>query len=283
MSYVVHDQLRIAVLNVTKVQYKSRIIFDYVQSCYTVSYIQKGEVITTLDDKEFVARTGDVMIHRPHKPFNVISQTDGVHYLFNVDVKVKGEQDFFDVFPLGKVVKVRDPDLYEKKFDELRSLWLQENDDFRTVQTGFLAFFLLHEILESTKLGERRSSRDPMITDRFNNALHYIENGLEQDITREDLAQLYHMNPVYFSRAFQKIYGITPMKMLKKMRLQKAKQMLENTEYTIDHIAQQSGHYDAAHFSRAFQKTFGQAPTEYRKSIKLTKRSIVPTWFDYQI
>ena len=40
-----------------------------------------------------MARTGDVMIHRPHKPFNVISQTDGVHYLFNVDVKVKGEHE----------------------------------------------------------------------------------------------------------------------------------------------------------------------------------------------
>jgi len=280
MSIVVNDQLQVTVFDVTKVQYKSRIIFDYIQSCYTVSYIKKGEVITTYDGKEFVAKTGDVMIHRPHMPFNVISQTEGVHFLFNVEVKVRGGADFFQVYPLDKVIKLRDPALYEKKFDELRSIWLQEIDDYRTVQTGFLAFTLLHEILESSKLGERRSSRDPMVTDRFNNALHYIENGLEENITREELAQIYHMNPVYFSRAFQKIYGITPMKMLKKMRLQNAKRMLENTDDTMEYIAQKSGYYDSAHFNRAFQKEFGKSPTAYRQSIKNTKRTIVTTLFE---
>ena len=282
-SFTVHDRTDMKLIDVTKVQYKSRIIFDYVQTCYTVSYIKKGEVITTHEGKEYVARTGDIMIHRPHLPFNVISQTNGIHFLFNVEVKVKDGKDFFDLFPVGKVVKIRDPGLYEKKFDELRSIWLQEIGDSRSVQSGFLVSLLLHEILESVKIGERRSSRDPLVTDRFNNALHYIENGLGESITREDLAALYHMNPVYFSRAFQQIYGITPMKMLKKMRLLNAKRMLENTDHTIEYITQKSGYYDAAHFNRAFRQAFGQSPTAYRKSIKNTKRRIVPTWLEEEM
>lgn len=283
MSFTIFGQTDLTLIDVTKVQYQSRIIFDYVQSCYTVSYIKKGEVITTHEGTEYVAKTGDVMIHRPHLPFNVISQRDGIHFLFNVEVKVQGGKDFFELFPLGKVVKIRDPGLYEKKFDELRSIWLQEADDSRTVQTGFLVSLLLHEILESVKIGERRTSKDSLVTDRFNSALHYIENGLEEQITREDLARIYHMNPVYFSRAFQKIYGITPMKMLKKMRLLHAKRMLEHTDHTIEYITQKSGYYDAAHFNRSFRQAFGLSPTEFRKSIDYTKRKIVPTWLDEEM
>lgn len=261
-----------------KIQYKTRILFDYVQPCYTISYIRQGEVLTTSSEgEEYIASDGDVMIHRPNEPFNVISKTDGVHYLFNINAKVRDGVDFFKLFPLGKVIQIRDRDEYEKKFDELRSLWLQEEDDFRNVQVGSLVYFLLYEIVESTKLGGRRSSHDPPITDRFNEALQYMEDRLEQEITREELAKLYHMNPVYFSRAFQKIYKLTPMQMLRKLRLQHAKQMLESTDYTVEHISQKCGYYDASHFSRGFHSVYGKGPAEYRKSIKITKTNTSST------
>lgn len=280
MSFSISDQLNISLFDVKKIQYKSRVIFDYVQSCCTIAYIKKGEVITTFEGKEYVAKTGDVMIHRPNKPFNVISKTDGIHYLFNIDLKVMEEVDFFSLYPLGKVVTIRDPKLYEKMFDELRSIWLQETVEYRTVQSSFLAFSLLHEIIESSKLGGRRTPNEPYITDRFNNVLHYIENRLGEDITRDDLAQIYHLNPVYFSRAFKDIYGLTPMKMVKKLRLLQAKRLLETTDHTIEDIAQKCGFCDSPHFNRAFQGAFKTSPSKYRKGIKYTKRDIIPTLLD---
>ncbi|MBY3621540.1 helix-turn-helix transcriptional regulator [Acinetobacter sp. CUI P1] len=274
MSSIIHSQFDITVLDVIKIQYQKRVLFDYVQSCYTVSYIQKGEVLTTSSEGEYVASAGDVMIHRPNEPFNVISKMEGVHYLFNINAKVRDGDDFFKLFPLGKVIRIRGQSEYERRFDELRSLWLQEEDDFRNVQVGSLAFLLLYEIMESTKLGGRRSSRDPYVTDRFNEALQYMEERLDQEISREELSKLYHMNPVYFSRAFQKIYKLTPMQMLRKLRLLQAKQMLEYTDYTIEHISQRCGYYDASHFSKVFRGEYGKAPAEYRKSIEYTKTNI---------
>lgn len=277
MSFTVSDQIGITLFDVKKVQYQSRVIFDYIQSCYTVSYIHQGDVITICEGKEYVAKTGDIMIHRPHIPFNVISQTDGVHYLFNLDLKVKGNEDFFQFFPLDRVIPIRDALIYEKKFDELWSIWLQEVGEIRTVQSGFLALFLLHEVVESSKVGERRSAKEPYEIDRFNKVIHYMEKSLEKSISRNELASLYHMNPVYFSRAFKKVHGLTPMKMLHKLRLLHAKRMLEDPENTIEKIAQKSGFYDASHFNRTFQKAFKQSPSDYRKSIKNTKRRIMST------
>ncbi|MNR23644.1 HTH-type transcriptional activator RhaS [compost metagenome] len=107
-----------------------------------------------------------------------------------------------------------------------------------------------------------------------------MEQRLNVPIPREELANLYHMNPVYFGRAFQKIYGITPIQMHQKLRLLQAKKMLENPGNTIEHITQECGYYDAAHFNRAFRKAFDASPNQYRKSIKNTKTSVVSTWQD---
>lgn len=274
MSAIVQSQIGITVLDVIKFQYKTRLLFDYVQSCYTVAYIQKGEVTTISSQGEYVAAAGDVMIHRPDDPFNVISRRDGVHYLFNIQVNVGEEEDFFKLFPLGKVIRIRDRNEYERKFDEMRSLWLQEEDNLRNVRISSLALFLLYEVAESAVQGGRRSTYDHAITDRFNEALQYMENRMEETITREELAKLYHMNPVYFSRAFQKIYKLTPMQMLRKLRLQHAKKMLESTDYTLEHIAQKCGYFDASHLSKVFREAYGIGPDRHRKSIKFTNTSI---------
>lgn len=277
MSFTISNQLNITLVDVKKISYKSRVVFDCVQSCYTVAYIKEGEVVTTFEGKEFVAKKGDVMIHRPNKPFNVISKKGGIHYLFNIDLKVMEEMDFFDVFSIGKVVTIRNPELYEKTFDELHSIWLQEAADLRTVQSSFLAFSMLHEVVESTKLGGESDPKEPYITDRFNNVLHYIENHLGEVITREDLAQIYHLNSVYFSRAFKEIYGLTPMKMVRKLRLIHAKRLLETTEQTVEVIAQTCGFCDTPHFTKVFRSAYKFSPSTYRKSIKNTKRPFIST------
>lgn len=100
-----------------------------------------------------------------------------------------------------------------------------------------------------------------------------MEERLDQEISREELSKLYHMNPVYFSRAFQKIYKLTPMQMLRKLRLQQAKQMLEYTDYTIEHISQRCGYYDASHFSKVFRGEYGRGPAEYRKVSNIQKQT----------
>ncbi|OPH50441.1 hypothetical protein BC351_07220 [Paenibacillus ferrarius] len=278
MSTQVKDQFAITLFDVKKIQYYSRFMFDFTQPYLTVSYIKDGEVITTDDGKEYIAKTGDVMIHRPDTPFNVISQKEGIHFLFSIELHVREGEDFFQLFSFNKVITIRDTALYEKKFDELKDMWQQKDHEQGSVQAGFLALFLLHEIVESSKIGEKRASRDTFEIARFNYALHYIEKGLERNITREELADIYHMNPVYFSRAFKQVYELTPMQMLQKMRLIQAKRMLEDQENTIEQISQKCGFYDASHFNRVFQKSFHMSPSNFRKSIKSTKTGIVPTW-----
>ncbi|RAR44689.1 hypothetical protein DP091_05865 [Paenibacillus sp. MDMC362] len=93
-SATTNNHIGITIFDVKKVRYQSRVVLDYTQSCYTVSYMKQGNLITSSEGKEYAAQTGDVLIHRPNIPFSVISKEGGVHYLFNLDVKVHEEEDF---------------------------------------------------------------------------------------------------------------------------------------------------------------------------------------------
>ena|GEM_PF-1850992 len=277
MSIDVSDQLSIKLFDVKKIQYQSRAVFDYVQPCCTVAYIKKGKVTTTFEGKEYTAESGDVMIHRPNMPFNVISETDGIHYLFNIDLRNIEESDLFGLYPFGKVIKLKDAERYEQKFDELRSVWLQEANEHRSLLSSFLVFSLINEVMDSARMGGMRTPKDFYITDRFNNVLQYIEAHLAEPITRDELAQIHHMNPVYFSRAFKEIYGVTPMKMVKKLRLQKSRRYLETTDDSIESIASKCGFCDASHYNHAFRSVYTISPSQHRKSIKTTNKGFSPT------
>ncbi|TYA12362.1 helix-turn-helix transcriptional regulator [Paenibacillus faecis] len=63
-----------------------------------------------------------------------------------------------------------------------------------------------------------------------------------------------------------RVSGITIMEYVMKKRIEKAKQLLENTNYTITRIAVIIGFSSAAHFSTTFRKRLGISPSEYRTS-----------------
>lgn len=89
---------------------------------------------------------------------------------------------------------------------------------------------------------------------------HYMEN-----ISFSNFAASHYISTSYLSRTFKKHYGVSPEKMLVKLRMDKAKELLENTASTIKAISESLGYNDTYHFSKIFKKYFGLTPFEYRR------------------
>ncbi|MEL6865837.1 MAG: response regulator, partial [Bacteroidota bacterium] len=58
--------------------------------------------------------------------------------------------------------------------------------------------------------------------------------------------------------------GLTPVKIIREVRLKKAKQLLKDPSYNVSDVAYAIGFSDPAYFSRAFKQAFGIAPSNYR-------------------
>lgn len=96
----------------------------------------------------------------------------------------------------------------------------------------------------------------------------YIRSRLSEEITRDELAASVYLNPAYLSRLFKKETGLSISDVIIQERLQKAKQLLEETELKITDIAEQVGYTSLGSFSNLFKRIVGVTPQQYRARYK---------------
>lgn len=102
--------------------------------------------------------------------------------------------------------------------------------------------------------------------------IEYIRNHYHRPISVQQLADMEHYNPSYYCEWFQKKYGLSPMAYIRKLRLDTAKTMLKNTDYSLMQIAQQVGYQNQSTLTRLFHQYVGITPSDYRlKSRKSDK------------
>ncbi|GIP40197.1 hypothetical protein J31TS4_34770 [Paenibacillus sp. J31TS4] len=274
MAVSIHEHIRFSLYQVNDFGYSTHRLYQEAQPFVSFSFIAEGSLRTIADGKSDAARTGDVMVHRPHIPFSVYSDKPGTHMYVNLTLSVMDQVDFFQLYPLPRVVTLLNPLQYEQTFLLLKSVWNRPEDGLRDMQSTMLTFQLLNEILESARIGQqKRMDEEPASPDRLAPVIPYIEANLRQRITREELARLAHLNPVYFSRLFHKVYGIPPMTMVHKLRMKRALQLLDNPDYTIERIASECGFYDASYFNRMFQRDYKMTPGLFRRKLAASKRT----------
>jgi len=90
-----------------------------------------------------------------------------------------------------------------------------------------------------------------------------------EDITMEKLAVKLYISRAYLRNLFMEQLHISPQGYLIQIRIEKAKQLLCTTEYTVSQIAAAVGYHDPLQFSRMFKKRVGGSPLHYRESSKL--------------
>ena len=96
-------------------------------------------------------------------------------------------------------------------------------------------------------------------------AKDYIDNHFSEKITLESISEVVILNPIYFSVLFKKETGDNFSSYLVKIRTEKAKEMLKNSNHNISSIAESVGYKDVRYFSRLFTKNVGIKPAIYRK------------------
>lgn len=94
--------------------------------------------------------------------------------------------------------------------------------------------------------------------------LDYIEAHLDQDLKLADLAQLLEMSQFHFSRLFKQSLGLSPFQYLLQQRVERAKQLLKQTDHPIVDIAFECGFSSHSHLSKQFRQWTGMTPKAYR-------------------
>ena len=105
--------------------------------------------------------------------------------------------------------------------------------------------------------------------DPVETAVSYLENHYFREIDISSLAAQLGFSRAYFSSLFLRKTGESPYRYLTKIRIEKAKEFLTSSEYTVENVAYLVGFSSLQRFSDAFKARVGVSPLQYRKENKL--------------
>lgn len=112
--------------------------------------------------------------------------------------------------------------------------------------------------------------RPPAASQRTGLAVAYIARHFGEDLRRGALAELCHLCPSEFSRAFRREQGTTFEHFLLEYRIAQARELLATPYTTISQAAYSTGFSDPSYFARVFRRVAGVTATEYQERVRLS-------------
>ena len=94
---------------------------------------------------------------------------------------------------------------------------------------------------------------------------HYLHANLHLQLSIEEVASIANLNTKYFSQLCKHYLGAPFLKYVTSIRMERAKELLANSSYSIKEIAEMTGFSDSNYFSRVFRHTFDLSPSAFRE------------------
>ncbi len=92
----------------------------------------------------------------------------------------------------------------------------------------------------------------------------YIDTHYNENITLDLLTDMTHVSKYYLVHAFSEEYGVSPIRYVLTRRIEEARQLLKNDDYTLSFISRMLGFSSQSYFSQIFKKIVGVSPRDYR-------------------
>ncbi len=106
---------------------------------------------------------------------------------------------------------------------------------------------------------------------KINEIAEYITHNYQSNISLADIARRFYISKSYLSRIYKEVTGFTVNEYINVLRTKKAKQLLENTDYSITKIAELIGYDSITYFEKVFKKYIELSPLKYRKKLEKQK------------
>jgi len=95
-------------------------------------------------------------------------------------------------------------------------------------------------------------------------AVSYIAENFNKDMSLESIADMVYISPHYFSELFKKTLGVGFTEYVRKIRMEKAVELLSYPEFKVKEIALMVGYPDVSYFNRVFKKYYKMSPSDYK-------------------
>ncbi len=126
-----------------------------------------------------------------------------------------------------------------------------------------LEIFARHLTILSNQIAVESAASEPMVVTR---AREFIAQNQSGAICLSTVAKSVNTSTFYFCKLFKRATGLTFTDYLARVRIEKAKRLLQDPNRRVNEVAYEVGFQSLTHFNRTFKKIADQSPTSYRQS-----------------
>ena len=244
---------------------------------FEIIYVRSGFLTVSISGESYIGKTGEAFVVSPGNLHLMGSQTGTVDYytfLFPLKYISFRTDDMLDeklLEPLNSghlMICSRVKDTAKELCEQLIKIYEAKNDESESKITTQVKtkIILLQFILEMWKKGfviENDTSGRNTVEKEM---VSYIQQNFTGKISLREFGEQFHLSEKYISRYFKEHFHITLSQYVTYLRLEHAKQLLQDTDIPVTDVAMQSGYQNVSYFIRSFQKAYAVSPLKYRKN-----------------
>jgi AraC family transcriptional regulator len=128
---------------------------------------------------------------------------------------------------------------------------------------------------EVNRISALKKSTQLEVYRRLCYSLNYLHSFYNKEITLDELSGISCLSKFHYLRLFKSVFRLSPHQYLLKLRLEKAKELLQHTQIPVTEISVMIGFENTTSFSRLFQQRYGQSALNYRMATNKKKLAIL--------
>ena len=242
---------------------------------FEIIYVKSGFLTVSISGENYIGKPGDAFVVSPGNLHFMGSQTGNVDYftfLFPLKYISFRTDDILDeklLEPLNSghlIISPEIEDTVKEQCEQLVEIYGAKKEESQSKITAQIKtkIILLQFILELWKKGfivENDTSGKNTVEKEM---VSYIQQNFTGKILLKEFGEQFHLSEKYISRYFKEHFHITISQYVTYLRLEHAKQLLQDTDIPVTEVAMQSGYQNVSYFIRSFKKTYGMSPLKYR-------------------
>ena len=242
-----------------------------------IIYVKSGFLTVNISGENYIGKPGDAFVVSPGNLHFMGSQNGTVDYftfLFPLKYIAFRSDDMLDdklIEPLNSghlMISPEIKDTVKEQCEQLAGVYAAEIDKSESkitsqIRKKIILLQFIHELWKKGFIVENDTTGRNTVEKEM---VSYIQQNYTGKILLREFGEQFHLSEKYISRYFKEHFHITLSRYVTYLRLEHAKQMLQETDISVTEVAMQSGYQNISYFIRSFKKTYGVSPLKYRKS-----------------
>ena len=234
-------------------------------SYWELTYVDKGELLTTIDGVSYHLKQGDLIFYAPMQ-FHTQSTFEKISSSY-LTINFKMNFNHADLL-CNKIFSLQRDSYFivTKLIEELSNDNLYSND--------LSLCYLKQLIIQMLRLDNSHFHSKPTThmqqtyeNELLNDILLYIDDNIYEKISVSTLCEHFCISTSMLHSLFKKNMNNTAKNYINELKLSKSKELIRNSTHTLSEISEMLGFSSIHYFSKKFKSYFNISPTEYSKSI----------------